>query len=159
MPVSTNFYFNLHSCWFGSCSIEWCNTPKESQPSGAFLCLVFPGELFLGSNIDFGALDVDVDGAGDIDVPPEGLTDTESVMGLIIWPNELEKFNSTVIYWLSPNNILIFKNESTMTKLGPLQKWKQKLPCLMVKILSILRPPAVYYTPIRLPINAPSHKQ
>ena len=42
---------------------------KESQPSGGFLCLVFPGGLFLGSDIDFGALDVDGDGAGDIDVP------------------------------------------------------------------------------------------
>ncbi|RMX50579.1 hypothetical protein pdam_00008781 [Pocillopora damicornis] len=48
------------------------------QPSGGSLCLVFPGGLFLGSYIDSGALDVD--GVGDIDVPPEGLTDTESIM-------------------------------------------------------------------------------
>ena len=43
----------------------------------------------LGSNIVSGPLD-DV-AEPDTDVPPDGLTDMESIMGLIIWPKELKK--------------------------------------------------------------------
>lgn len=49
-----------------------------------FLGPLFPRGLFLGSNIDSGALYVAAVCVGDIDVPPDGLTDTESIMGLII---------------------------------------------------------------------------
>ena len=52
------------------------------QPSGCSLLPLCPGGTSLGSNIVSGALDDDAE--CDTDVPPDGLTDTESIMGLII---------------------------------------------------------------------------
>ena len=62
------------------------------QPSGWSLSPVCPERVSLGSNIFSGPLD-DV-AEPDTDVPPDGFTDVELIMGLIIWPKKLKKKKS-----------------------------------------------------------------
>ena len=85
-------YNNYYWVWLHA--VLFCGRLRQysytHQPSGCSLSTVLaPADAAsLGSNIASGAFDGDAE--CDTDVPPDGRTDMESIMGLIIWPNELK---------------------------------------------------------------------